>query len=146
MPSSCLIHIVGPPIIVATHTMFIPNVICTAKFISVPSTYFVKWYLLDEFLNISSNHNQTCTEETITVYMHGVPVAVAGHKATLTIQIDTEIGKNKNISLVLMNELGKSSFSFYNLWIGNYNLILKVFFTIELRRIEIYLLTYFSLK
>lgn len=122
MSSGGLFPIEGPPIIVATHIMYVPDVICTARFISVPSTYVVKWYLSDEFLNVSSSYNQTCTEDTITFYMYGVPVAVSGYKATLTMQIDSGIEKDLNVSLVLINDLGKSSFSFYS-WIGNYNVI-----------------------
>lgn len=117
--SDCLFYIVGPPIIVATHTMSNPWCIYTARFISVPSTYFVEWYISDEVLNISSNNNQTTSVDTITIYMYGVPVAVSGYKAILIIQSNYEVGTDKQIKLVLINELGRSSNSF-DLWIGIY--------------------------
>lgn len=97
--------------------MYNPVCIYTARFISVPSTYFVEWYLSDQVLNISSNYNQTTSEDTITIYMYGVPVAVSGYKSTLIIQSNDEVGTDKQISLVIINELGRSSNSF-DFWNG----------------------------
>lgn len=51
------------------------------------------------------------------MYMHGVPVAVEGYKATLIVWSKEEIETSEEVSLVLINELGNVSYSF-KLWIG----------------------------
>lgn len=112
MSLCCLFYIVGPPLVIDTHTQNEPFFIFSVQFVSIPSTYFLKWCSADKVLNISSKYNQTSTEDVITVHMYGVPVAVAGNTATLTVQSKKDVGANDHISLILSNMLGQASCSF----------------------------------
>ncbi|CAC5396524.1 IGSF9B [Mytilus coruscus] len=105
----------GPPFIVETQAIFTPDLSFAAKFVSLPTAYYLEWYISEEVLNNSSKYNRTFTRDTFTVYMHGVPVTVAGYKATLTIDSKEEMETDEQVSLVLINELGKASYSF-KLW------------------------------
>ncbi|CAC5387978.1 unnamed protein product [Mytilus coruscus] len=107
----------GPPFVVDTYTVSTPVLAFAVKFVSQPTAYFLEWYTSDDVVNSSSKYNQTTTNDTFTVFMHGVPVAVAGYRATLTIRSKEEMETDEQVSLVLINELGKTSYSF-KLWIA----------------------------
>ncbi|VDH98323.1 Hypothetical predicted protein, partial [Mytilus galloprovincialis] len=110
------LKVIGPPFIVDTKTISVPVVAFTAEFVSLPTAYFLEWYISDQVLNNSSKYNRTFTRDIFTMYMHGVPVAVEGYKATLIVSSKEEMETSEEVSLVLINEHGNASYSF-KLWI-----------------------------
>ncbi|CAC5392042.1 unnamed protein product [Mytilus coruscus] len=87
----------GPPFIVETQAISTPDLSFAAKFVSLPIAYYLEWYISEEVLNNSSKYNRTFTRDTFTVYIHGVPVTVAGYKATLTIDSKEEMETDEQV-------------------------------------------------